>query len=101
MYIVNTTFVILPSVHGTWLDFFTNKVLPQVKEQGYNVLAFSRVLHEQVEEHYSYSLQVEVDEIGKVQKYKKEIIGEYVEMAKKMYNEQALHFTTVLKVIER
>lgn len=99
-YIVNTTFVIQPKIHGVWFEFFTKNVLEAVKTQGYTILAFTRILHDQVEEHYSYSLQVEMDDITEMQKYKNEIIAEYALMAQKMYSEQALYFTSVLKKVE-
>lgn len=97
MYIVNTTFVVQPSVHGAWYEFFTEKVIGHVNELGFSVLAFTRILHEQSDGHYSYSLQVEVDEIGDVQRYRELVVGQYVDMARKLYGEQALHFTSVLK----
>lgn len=100
MYIVNTTFVIQPLVHDMWYGFFVEKIIPQIKAQGYNICAFTRVLHEQSEGHYSYSLQVQARDITEVQKFQTEVIQEYAVLARKLYNDNVLHFTSVLKKIQ-
>ncbi len=100
MYIVNTTFVIEPQVHGQWYEFITAKFIPHLGVEGFEVLVFSRVLHEESTGHYTYSLQVNAPEMADYQKFVSDILSEYSSTATAMFGERALHFTTLLKRIE-
>ncbi len=100
MYIVNTTFIVSPAVHGNWYDFFTKKFIPSVKEK-YEKTVFTRVLSEQVEKHFTYSFQVYVADIAGYQKYMEEVIAEYHNFAPEMFDAEAMHFTSLMKIIEQ
>lgn len=97
MYIVTTTFVVEPSVHGRWYEFFTEKFVPTLHPRR---TVFTRVMNEQSDGCYTYSLQVDAIDIADYQHIECELIGDYVEFSKKMFGDKALHFTTLLKKIE-
>ncbi|MFI3295142.1 MAG: DUF4286 family protein [Rikenellaceae bacterium] len=99
MYIINTTFVVEPAVHGRWYEFCTQKFIPHLQSIGMQVLVFSRILHEESTGHYSYSLQINAPQISDYQQFMREPLAEYVESARAQYGEQTLHFTTLLKKI--
>lgn len=97
MYIVTTTFVVEPAVHGQWYEFFTEKFVPTLQPRR---SVFTRVMSEQSDGCYTYSLQVDASDIADYQYIVGELMNEYVEFSGKMFGEQALHFTTLLKKIE-
>ncbi|MEG0032981.1 MAG: DUF4286 family protein [Mucinivorans sp.] len=96
MYIVSTTFVVEPSVHGQWYEFFTTKYIPTLAASR---VVFTRVLNETSDGHYTYSLQVEVPDIAQYQTYKSTQLAECLEFCASMFGEKVLHFTTLLKKI--
>ncbi|MEG1608024.1 MAG: DUF4286 family protein [Mucinivorans sp.] len=99
MYIINTTFVVEPSAHGRWYEFFLQKFVPLCRAEGFSELTFTRVLHEDTQGHYTYSLQVAVDSIPEYQRFVAEIMTDYGSTVLSVFGEQVLHFTTLLKRI--
>lgn len=68
-------------------------------EQGFEILAFTRVLHDTSQGHYTYSLQVLAEDIAAYQRFIADILDDYGPMAKNLFGELALHITTLLKKI--
>lgn len=99
MYIINTTFVVEPKIHNQWYKFFIEKFIPAIQQQNFQIIALTRILAENNTGNYAYSLQITVDQIPEYQRYMQEPLEEYVEMAKSLFGEEALHFTTLLKKI--
>lgn len=100
MYILNTTFVVEPPIHAAWYDIVTNKYIPFVRDEGYSIIAFSRILNAEQTAHYTYSLQIDIDDIADYQRFINDIMGEYTTITNPIFGEQALHFCTLLKKIE-
>lgn len=108
MYIVNTSFMIEPPVHDRWYDLFVRRFLPGLREAGFGTddsggqrrIVFTRVLTDNGDAHYTYSLQVEVPDTGEYLRFMREVMGEYTAVAGPLFGEQALHFTSLLKKIE-
>ena len=42
MYIVNTSFMVEPSVHDRWLKFVTEKYIPALRARGFGKVVFTR-----------------------------------------------------------
>lgn len=97
MYIVSTTYVVDPSVHGRWYEFFTQKFIPTLQPRR---VVFTRVLSEQSDGHYTYSLQIDAEDIADYQTIEGELIGECAEFCTELFQDKVLHFTTLLKKIE-
>lgn len=100
MYIVNTSFMIEPPVHGRWYEFFTEKFMPRLAIEGFEEFVFTRVLTDNRDPHYTYSLQVHVPDIASYQRFMQDMMGEYSSIVMPLFGEQALHFSTLLKKIE-
>ncbi|MEG1414128.1 MAG: DUF4286 family protein [Mucinivorans sp.] len=96
MYIVSTTFVVDPSIHGRWYEFFTTKFITTLQWP----VIFTRVLSAQSDGQYTYSLQVEVPDIENYQNYQNGPLDECLDFSLTMFGEKVLHFTTLLKKIE-
>lgn len=96
-YIVSTTFVVEPSIHGQWYEFFTKKFIPTLNGRS---IVLTRVLTNSGDAHYTYSLQIEAADIQDYQKIEQEHIASCVEFSSKLFGDKALHFTTLLKKIE-
>lgn len=41
MYIVNTSFMVEPSVHDRWLKFVTEKYIPALRARGFGKVVFT------------------------------------------------------------
>lgn len=96
MYIVNTTFIISPSVHGAWYKFMTEKFIPTLTQKR----VFTRLLSEQVEKHFTYSLQVYIADMPAYKQFTEETLLEYQHFATEMFDAEAMHFTSLMKIIE-
>lgn len=104
MYIVNTSFMVESAVHEPWYRFFVEKFMPYVRERGFGCdgahrIVFTRVLTDNGDSHYTYSLQVEVPDTAEYRRFESEILEEYVRICGPLFGDQALYFTTLLKKI--
>lgn len=100
MYLVNTTFSVEPAVHGQWLRLIREDYIPMLGRKGYDVAAFSRVLHAENTGHYTYSLLVRVPDIPHYQELTGEIFAEYTALAGELWGSHVLWFTSLMKIIE-
>lgn len=87
-----------PSAHGQWYDFFTSKFLPSISDRR---VVFCRVLAEQSDAHYTYSLQIDAVDIVDYQTIERDVIGPCVDHCRAMFDDRVLHFSTLLKKIGR
>ncbi|MEG0499711.1 MAG: DUF4286 family protein [Rikenellaceae bacterium] len=101
MYIVNTTFIVMPSVHGSWYEFFTEKFLPSIEGNPlYGSYRFTRLLSEQVEQHFTYSLQIDCAEMSAYHHYMKVSLPEYREFATSLFDAEVVHFVSFMKLLK-
>lgn len=100
MYIVNTSFIIEPEIHDRWYHFFITNIIPLLRGQGFNEPIFTRVLTDNSDGHHTYSLQVPVTDTAEYQRFVSQILGPYSEFAHPLFEQRALHFTSLLKRIE-
>ena len=104
MYIVNTSFMVEPVVHSRWYDLFEHRFIPYLRSSGFGTapyrIVFTRVLTDTGDSHHTYSLQVEVLDTGEYQRFMQEVMGEYATIARPLFGEKVLYFTTLLKPID-
>lgn len=100
MYIISTTFVVEPKVHGLWYKFLTEKFLPRLEEESGKKVVFTRVLHQTKESHYTYSVQCDCRDIPFYQRFMEQIMADYSEVAEPMFGDKVLYFITLLKKID-
>ncbi len=99
-YIVNTSFMVDPPVHGRWYEFLLGQVIPHIVREGFAEPLFTRVLTDAAHGHYTYSLQVQVPDTAQYQRFVRDILGEYTRLAGELFEGGAVHFTSLLKKIE-
>ena len=90
MYIVNTSFMVDPAIHDRWLESLRKHYLPLLAAQGFDKITFTRVLPATAEEHFTYSLQVEVGEL----------FEEYAATARDLFGDKLMWFNSLLKKVE-
>ena len=100
MYIVNTTFVVEPEAQDQWLDIINSRYIPFLKENGYNVLALSRVISVEAVSHFTYSLLVEVPGLEEYRRLSGELFEEYVRIADPLFGTKVMWLTTLMKKLE-
>lgn len=100
MYIVNTTFMVSAEAHDRWIAQFKEHYLPTLNAQGYTRQTFTRVLSAQVEDHHTYSLQIEVDDMKSYKELSEGIIADYIANVKMLFGEGVLCFVTLMKRVE-
>ena len=85
MYIVNTSFMVEPSVHDRWLKFVTEKYIPALRARGFGKVVFTRVLSVEAE---AYRLIVD------------ELFAEYAATAGALFGQRVLWFNSLMKRVE-
>lgn len=100
MYIVNTSFMVDPQVHDRWLDLLTGKYIPVLKENGFDSLVFTRVLSTEAPDYFTYSLQVNIPDLGNYKLLTEELFYEYVNIAQPLFEDKVLWVTSLMKHIE-
>lgn len=101
MYIVNTTFIVMPSVHGAWYEFVMEKYLPSINANPiYGNVCFTRLLSDQQEKHFTYSLQIHCSELEAYHNYMKVSLTEYSEFAAALFDVEVVHFVSLLKILK-
>lgn len=99
-YIINVSFIVEPVAHGQWYEFFTTKFIPELRGHGYGELIFTRVLTDEANSHYTYSLQVKDSTVADYQRFMSEMMAEYSKIAEPWFAQKVLHYTSLLKIIE-
>ncbi len=92
MYIFSVTFVVEPQAEEQWRDFFSGAIRPIV---GSRSLTLCRVLSEHHEGHFTFSLQIEIEDMVEYGEAKGEIFTA-VEQAG-FCNNEVLCFDTLLR----
>lgn len=101
MYIVNTTFIVMPTVHGAWFEFFTEKYLPSVEANSmFGSIRFTRLLSEQLEKHFTYSLQIDCEDLPAYFHFMKVSLAEYSEFSTQLFDAEVVHFVSLLKLLK-
>ena len=100
MYTVNTSFMVEPDIHAQWLEMVSNRYIPLLRTQGFDKILFSRILSIEPTEHFTYSLQINIQDLQEYKKLTEEILAEYAAIASDMFGNKALYFTSLLKHIE-
>ncbi len=83
-----------------WLGVMRDGFLPYLASQGFSRVAFSRVLHEQGEGHFTFSLLVEIDSLDDYRRFTGPVWEEYVALAAGAFGEQVLWFITLMKEVD-
>ena len=99
MYIVNVSFMVSAPVHGVWYDYIDNTFLPEIKSSLLvkNII-MSRVLGEQVQTHFTYSIQLYIEEISHYVKLKGGALGSMQVALPTLFKEDVTNFITVMKI---
>lgn len=100
MYILNTSFMVDYDVHTLWLDQFRRRFIPFLREAGFNDLVFTKVMTNESEGHFTYSLQVALPDLARYQEFNEQIMAEYAAIASPVFGEKVLWFSSLLKRME-
>jgi len=74
--------------------------MPFIKEKGYGDFVFTKVISNDNSEGFTYSLQVNISDLGQYEAFMNEVIGEYSSIALPAFGEKALYFCSLLKHVE-
>jgi len=98
--LVNETIIIDHSVHNDWLDFFTNKLIPTIKESGLaKDVVFSKIKGDFNPDGITYALQVKIKQ-EELESYKTHTgISENRTQLNSNFKNKFGAFETVLEVI--
>ncbi len=97
MYILNTSFMVDYDVHDRWLELMRKHVAPFIREQGFDEPVFTRVLADNPEGHFTYSLQVPLPDMERYNEFTERVLGEYRTVAAPLFGQKVLAFSTLLK----
>ncbi|MFI3314284.1 MAG: DUF4286 family protein [Rikenellaceae bacterium] len=99
-YMLNISFMVEPTVYGSWYNFMFEKFIPFVKtKEEFIEPTFSRILSDGVNSHYTFSLLVHLQTLDGYNLFKNEIMHEYSEFAQPMFGAKVTHFMTLMKKI--
>lgn len=101
MYIINTSFFVDHAAQNVWLKIIKEKFLPFLESEGCRILAFTRVISNENQGHFTYTLMSEADDMGQYERYEKELLAEYHRLSSAMFGEKVTTFTTLLKKLDR
>jgi hypothetical protein len=100
MYIVNTSFFVDPDVQNAWLDILTGKFIPFLREEGCEVVSFTRVVSDAPADHFTYSLITGATNMERYGRYVEQLLPEYERLSQAMFGEKVMTMTTLMKKIE-
>ena len=100
MYILNTSFMVEYDVHERWLDTFRNRFLPFLRESGFAEPVFTKVISNDNEGHFTYSLQVPMADLSRYDEFNRDILSEYAATYRPVFGEKVLWFSSLLKKID-
>ena len=87
-------------VHDFWLDTFRNRFLPFLREAGFSEPVFTKVISNDNEGHFTYSLQVPMSDLSRYDEFNREIMAEYAETYRPVFGEKVLWFGSLLKIVK-
>ena len=88
------------SVHGKWTEFANNTFIPKLeKEPMIEKIILAKVLGEEVQDHFTYSLQMYVPEISYYTRLRGGLIKDYKSIERELFSTDVTHFITVMKVL--
>ncbi len=99
MYILNTSFMVDYDVHDRWLSTFRDRFLPFLRESGFDGLIFTRVVSNDSEGHFTYSLQIPLADLSRHKEYTEEILADYAATIGPAFGEKVLWFVSLLKKV--
>ncbi len=100
MYTVNTSFMVEPDVQEHWLRIVKTKYIPFLRENGYERLLLTRVLSSENTDHFTYSLQVTIDEMSDYTRLTEELFEEYINVMTPIFGQKVMWFISLLKHID-
>ncbi len=100
MYRFNITFVVEPAVQERWLDLVRGKFVPALRGGGYGRVALSRVLSAQAEDHFTWSLLVELDSMEKYHDITGGLWQDYLDLAGPLFGDGVVWFMSLMKEVE-
>ncbi len=100
MYILNTSFMVDYEVHDRWLDTFRGRFLPFLREAGFDGPVFTRVVSNDNDGHFTYSLQLPLPDLARYKEYTEEILPKYAATYTPVYGEKVLWFVSLLKKVD-
>jgi hypothetical protein len=100
MYILNTSFMVDYDVHDHWLGAFRNHFLPFLRQEGFGEPLFTRVVSNDAEGHFTYSLQLSLPDLSRYKEYTEVILADYAATVTPVYGEKVLWFVSLLKKVE-
>lgn len=101
MYIINISFIVSAPIHGAWYDFVTSKFIPAVKSDERVIKTlFSRVLSQEIEQQFTYSLQIDVEQISYYTQLKGSVLAEYQQFSSELFDAEVTHYISILKVLQ-
>lgn len=99
MYIVTTSFIVNYSVHQQWIDF-VKPYLASLRDKGYEEITFTKVLSNDHSGSATYSLQIGLVDLGKYEELTGDLLAGCFDLARKMFGEDVMWFTSLLKRID-
>lgn len=100
MYIVNTSFVVEAAVQERWLELVAKKYIPFLKKQGFGNIVFTRVVSVEADDHFTYSLQVGIEDLARYGELTGSLFDEYRNVADGLFGERVLWFTSLMKRLD-
>ena len=90
----------IESVHDRWLKFVTEKYIPALRARGFGKVVFTRVLSVDAEDHFTYSLQVNADDMEAYRLIVDELFAEYAATVGALFGQRVLWFNSLMKRVE-
>lgn len=100
MYILNTSFMVEYDVHDHWSDSFRKHFLPFLRESGFGDMVFTKVISNDNEGHFTYSLQIPMADLSRYDEFCGQILSDYAATYRPVYGEKVLWFVSLLKKME-
>ncbi len=101
MILYNVTVNTDSSVHDEWLEWMTTIHIPEVLATGLFIEnKIFRILSEEIEDGYTYSIQYFLKSLNDLDKYQKEFAPELQRKHSEKYKDKFVAFRTVMELVE-
>ena len=84
---------------AAWTERMLENFIPWLRAEGYERVALSRVLMERADEHFTFSLLIELDDMAAYRHLTEELWEEYVRMNEAMFSGEVVWFMALMKEI--